>query len=416
MRRAFFGLLFVACAGVDPSSDPHQQATGPTSATGTTGTTQSTTGRFVTTFTAASATTQSAPAGALVTTPPAVVVKDQLGAPLAGIGVLFEVTAGGGSIASDVVSTDANGTATMPWTLGKANVAQTVRASLTGQSALPPITFTASVQTSYAITLVFVGTVGAAEQASLQAAAARWSAVITGDLPDTSIDRQTLPADCGHTNNSTMLAIDDVVIFADVSPIDGPAGLLATSGPCATRQSGAPAVGAITIDSADLALLAAKNLRDPVILHEMGHVLGVGAQWKMKNLVAAPSLPSSPGADTHFIGAQALQAFLAVGGTGYMGGQNVPLENNAVAASADTHWRESVLKNELMSTAIAEIEGSYPLSALTIASLSDLGFYTVNMAAADTFRVSFGAGRDGEAAPTCRVRTPTITLATAPSP
>lgn len=48
--------------------------------------------------------------------------------------------------------------------------------------------------------------------------------------------------------------------------------------------------------------------------------------------------------------------------------------------SRDSHWRESVFGNELMSPFISG--SNNPISRVTVASLADLG-YTVNMNAAD---------------------------------
>src|SRR5262249_24095573 len=49
----------------------------------------------------------------------------------------------------------------------------------------------------------------------------------------------------------------------------------------------------------------------------------------------------------------------------------------------DSHWRESILANELM-TGWAGPGVNLPLSRITVASLADLG-YVVNMNAADSF-------------------------------
>ena len=102
-----------------------------------------------------------------------------------------------------------------------------------------------------------------------------------------------------------------------------------------------------------------------------------------------PSLPDSPGADTHFAGAAAIAAFNAAGGTAYTGGGKVPVENMLEAGSADSHWRESVLENELM-TPVIQSGVANPLSAITTESLSDLG-YDVDSSGADSFTGIFSA-------------------------
>ena len=71
----------------------------------------------------------------------------------------------------------------------------------------------------------------------------------------------------------------------------------------------------------------------------------------------------------------------------------------------------SELSNELMSPYLTGMEQSLPLSAVTAASLADLGVYEVNMSAADAFSLplSLRAPRSlvgPPPPPSCRVFTP----------
>ena len=136
-------------------------------------------------------------------------------------------------------------------------------------------------------------------------------------------------------------------------------------------------------DTADVANLENSGQFKSVILHEMGHVLGFGTIWDAGdlNLVAGPT--SSGGTDPHFIGSQALATFDQLGGTSYTGGSKVPVENTGGAGSLDSHWRESVFGNELM-TSLLNGGVTNPLSVLTIASMGDEA-YTVNYAAAEPY-------------------------------
>jgi hypothetical protein len=63
---------------------------------------------------------QSAPAGTLVANPLAVELADAMNNPIAGETVQFTVTAGGGTVATPTVVTDASGRASTTWTLGAA--------------------------------------------------------------------------------------------------------------------------------------------------------------------------------------------------------------------------------------------------------------------------------------------------------
>lgn len=70
-------------------------------------------------ITFASGTRQSAAAGAAVTVPPAVIVKDFAGDPVVGATVTFAVSVGGGSVTGGTTSTNGSGVATVGgWTLG----------------------------------------------------------------------------------------------------------------------------------------------------------------------------------------------------------------------------------------------------------------------------------------------------------
>jgi hypothetical protein len=59
------------------------------------------------------------------------------------------------------------------------------------------------------------------------------------------------------------------------------------------------------------------------------------------------------------------------------------VENKATEGSSDSHWRESVLGTELM-TPYFNAGVTNPLSAITVASMEDLG-YQVDMTRADPF-------------------------------
>ncbi len=89
---------------------------------------------------------QTAPVNSAVPVVPSVVARDQFGNPVANVGVTFQVTAGGGSVAGGGATTGPAGVAApTSWTLGTAagtnnNTLQATAAGLTGS----PVTFTAS--------------------------------------------------------------------------------------------------------------------------------------------------------------------------------------------------------------------------------------------------------------------------------
>lgn len=228
------------------------------------------------------------------------------------------------------------------------------------------------------IQLAYASTVSDAVQAAFDRAARRWETVIVGDLPNASGG-----GSCG--SHALPSSIDDVVIFVQVAPMDGRGKILGSAGPCRVRsasQQYLPIAGTMTFDADDLQAMSATALED-VILHEMGHVLGIGTLWSLQGDLQLATKDHGVGADTHFRGPAAIEAFDELGGTAYAGNK-VPVENEqGGAGTLDGHWRESVFVNELMTGFLNQ--GDNPMSAITIAALSDLGYET-RLEAADPFQ------------------------------
>ncbi|HXE57317.1 MAG TPA: filamin/ABP280 repeat domain-containing protein, partial [Gemmatimonadales bacterium] len=89
---------------------------------------------------------QTAAAGSAVATAPAVIVRDQTGAPLGGVTVTFTVTAGGGQLTGATPTTDAGGVARVgSWVLGTTAGNNRLEASVAAAGVSGnPITFTAT--------------------------------------------------------------------------------------------------------------------------------------------------------------------------------------------------------------------------------------------------------------------------------
>jgi hypothetical protein len=327
---------------------------------------------------------QAAMSGTAVPTRPSVQVRNAAGNALPGLTVTFTVTGGGGGVGSATATTDASGVARVAsWTVGAG--LNTLQASVSGIAAAP-VTFHAvgcegGGGSGFALTLCFTSPMTTSQRAVFEAAAARWSTVITADLPDVT---GTLDVgDCGDESPSMNMTFDDVVIFAAVESIDGPGNILGSAGPCAIRGTkGLPFLGLMRFDAADVASLESNGRLSAVILHEMGHVLGIGTLWSWLGLLQNPSSTANQ-LDTWFSGANGIAGFNSIGGSTYTGGQKVPVENSGGTGTMNAHWRESVLANELM-TGYINSGVPNPLSLLTVRSLADLG-YTVNTAAADAF-------------------------------
>jgi hypothetical protein len=342
---------------------------------------------------------QAGMAGSPLTVAPSVVVRDPGGNPLAGRTVNFVVTAGGGTVGNATAVTNASGVATAgSWVLGPAAGPNTVTASVTGLVATPA-TFRATGCSGgggagFGLTLCFTTAMSTSQRAAFQDAAAKWAQVITGDVADVS---GSVPAGtCGPTQAAMNMNFDDLVIFATIQDIDGPGQVLGSAGPCLIRNVGnLPILGIMRFDAADVANLEAGNGFAAVILHEMGHVLGIGTLWDDFGLLQDASSAGTP-RDTWFSGANGIAGFNSIGGSTYTGGQKVPVENTGGAGTMNGHWRESVLGRELM-TGFLNSGVPNPLSLLTVRSLSDMG-YTVNTGAAESFSVSFSLQGSGPSA------------------
>ena len=331
--------------------------------------------------TSASGNGQSAPPGEPVPTPPAVRVADAFANPVSGASVTFEVGAGGGIVAGAIQTTDATGVARVgSWTLGSAGsntlIATVASEALTGN----PVTFvaTAAAGVEFDVEVRFSGTATPSQQQAFADAEARWEGLITGDLPNAFLSAAA--GDCGENSPPINEIIDDLVILASVEPIDGPGAILGQAAPCYIRTaSNLPILGLMRFDEADLEAIEAEGLLSDVIVHEMGHILGFGTVWVDLGLLADPT--SGGGTDPHFTGQQALTAFNSVGGAGYTAGAKVPVEDTGGPGTPDSHWRESVFGNELMT---GFVDPQNPLSRVTVASLDDLG-YLVNLSGADSY-------------------------------
>ena len=244
---------------------------------------------------------------------------------------------------------------------------------------------------AFNIEVVWIGGEPSGEhRAAFNAAVTRWENIITGDIPDVFVD-----ANEGGTIEGVKVfgLVDDLLIYARLANIDGRGETLGIAGPREMRtHSKLPIVAQMTFDTSDLSDFTPEALQD-LYLHEMGHCLGIGTVWKRLDLLKNPSiitliiLPLEvDDADTHFAGAEAIEAFNDAGGTDYTDGK-VPVENEkGGSGTRDGHWRQSVFgPNELMEGfASPGAATRQPLSAITIQSLADLG-YIVDVRQADAY-------------------------------
>ena len=116
--------------------------------------------------------------------------------------------------------------------------------------------------------------------------------------------------------------------------------------------------------------LDGSNLFAVIVTHEMLHSIGFGSVWSL-----VPGVVSG----ANFVGQHAVDAYVALGGAA----TGVPIEQDFGGGTAGSHWDEDTFHGELMTGFInTSTYGANtvpdPLSAITVASLWDLG-YVVNM-------------------------------------
>lgn len=270
----------------------------------------------------------------------------------------------------------------------------------------PPIPFC-----GFNIELVFVDdSFTPAQQDIVRDAAAHWERVIIGDVPD--IDNyQQYPKDEWSDFLAAQIQVNDVVddlrIFVAARDIDGADGTIASTWASEIRLIGwLPILAQIKYDTADL--YRGTEYFYSAMLHEIGHALGFGTIWRFLGLLQNPSQDSADRVDTYFSGGLARVAFNQAGGRTYTG-RKVPVENNELFG-VDTHWRELVFWNELMSGfRWSDDTGIDPLSAITIQALADMG-YAVDVSQADPYTLPTPSAKrpvhaeDGR--PACRVIPP----------
>jgi hypothetical protein len=315
---------------------------------------------------------------------PRVRVRDQLGNAVPNVPVTFALVGFGDARLSGLTAiSNAEGIASpQDWVMGRVNASSAIEATVALFPGVRTEFRATATARPFVIDLRLLSTMKASQRDAFVTSAMRWMEIITDDISDISINRPA--GDCGTGSPALAEFVDDVIIFASVVNIDGPGGILGSAGPCTVRSVTAlPVVGRMRFDDADLVATENGGQLIPLILHEMGHVLGFGTIWEDRSLLVDRGT-----ADPIFVGTQALALWPTLT-LGYLG-RAVPVQGSGGVGTADAHWRESIFQAELMTGFIESPGVPMPLSRMTIASMRDLG-YVVNYAAGDTFAGSLMA-------------------------
>ena len=296
---------------------------------------------------------------------PRISARDAYNNPVARRAVTARVTQGGGTLVGDIMTDDAGVATVGRWAMGPAEGLNAVAVEVDG---LPLTVYAKAVPVSgFDIQFRYLSHVTTRQREAFERSAARWKKVISGDVADT---RAVSSSFCGVDGTALNEVVDDLIIFVTIDSIDGAGQVLGSAGPCSIRSAdGIPVVGAMRFDRDDVAQLETQDRFADVVLHEIGHILGLGTLWKYRGF-----LEGAGGSDPFYVGASARSGFVSAGGATYAGNP-VPVENTGGPGTREGHWRESVLNTEVM-TGFVEAPGvRMPLSLTTVGALEDLGYH-----------------------------------------
>ena len=223
-------------------------------------------------------------------------------------------------------------------------------------------------------------------QAAFTAAEAAWETIIQGWDDGVNI----VSDNGGNSFYNLGDNLSTMFINANVVNIDGQGGILGSAGPSEIVNDGTywlASHGNMNFDTADIANLNNNGTLEDVILHEMGHVLGIGTLWTTNNLYS--------GSGGQYFGANALREYQREFNNG---ATFVPVEQQGGTGTANGHWDESTgsaldpdglvvidpasqhlgrTRSEALMTGFLDTNDPF-ISATTGGSLQDLG-YTVDI-------------------------------------
>lgn len=231
-----------------------------------------------------------------------------------------------------------------------------------------------SATVGFDIVLNYINAPTPSQQQAFENAEETWESLITG-YQDTVL--------------ATTLTID-----VNLAPNDGPGGTLGSAGP--SRAKLTPnfvyaSEGSMNFDTADIAGLEASGEFDDVIVHEMGHVLGIGTLWSSSAVGLSGRQELYVSGSGQYTGANGVAAYNEEFS---QAGAFVPVELGGGSGTADGHWNE--IDNGAANTGIVSLitgqdlrfeimtgwlNGPLFISNLTIASIQDLGYDTIPLTA-----------------------------------
>lgn len=201
------------------------------------------------------------------------------------------------------------------------------------------------------------------------------SAIVIGDRPDYIANNDP--------NQYFDQDIDDIMITASLTDIDGSGGILARAGPTHliydlssgdTSLDALPFAGIMQFDISDAQSYLNVGTWDDLVLHEMLHTLGLGTLWLRNGIVDLDfSDNGTPETDddiyNYTYNGSYASAFTDDPRTLEI--ESPQIEGDGIAGTRGSHWDEDTYDNELMT---GYIDQTNILSQMSVASLADLGY------------------------------------------
>ena len=185
----------------------------------------------------------------------------------------------------------------------------------------------------FTINLDFTGSPTAGQQKTFEEAAARWSQVIIGDT-------------------SQYGGEDDLTITVNFAAVDGVGGVLANAGTTSTKAGAGSSgkyianTGTMNIDTADADAMEANETLYGVILHEMGHILGLSSTGWSSTANGKANLLTGASPNFRYTGTNALREYNTVFGTSR---SNIPREDDGGEALQTLTGKKAKLMMSLTS-------------------------------------------------------------------
>lgn len=222
----------------------------------------------------------------------------------------------------------------------------------------------------------------------------RWESIITNKLPGAPA-AYTEDWFGGEFATGYNGAVDDILIGYAVEPLDGAGNILGHAGPVFIQPGYESVVsGVMKFDIDDFENMSSENIED-IVVHEMGHVLGIGTLWSHKCGINCPT------GDFSYTCLKANEKYKEFN----FPDRKLNLESEGGLGTACGHWDDTSFSHptysELM-TGQFEAHKVQILSTVSAAALEDLGGYKVNYAAADPLPTNSlrGSGLEMQASPT----------------